>query len=231
MTLAPDLAERTAPLPGINGARLTGRRNPLLATVCALVTVGCALAAYVLTTRAAGRVEVVRIDAAVPAGAALTRIEPAEVAADSHLDYVPWSQRGQLTRYRAATALVPGQLLFAAELTTQPAAPSGDLTLGVVVKPGAYPLGLAAGAHVAVILLPATGATTGSSPTSGTGTAGGGVSLIPDATVAAVTTAVGTDPTAAEAAVSLYLPRTQAETVAQAAAAGQIALALTGSGS
>lgn len=224
MTLAPDLADRAAPPLGAGGARLTRRRNPLLATVCALLTVGCALAAYLLTTRAAGRIEVVRIDAAVPAGAPLTRIEPAEVAADSHLDYVLWSQRGALTRYRAATALVPGQLLFAAELTTRPAAPAGDLTLGVVVKAGAYPLGLAAGAHVAVILLPATATTTGS------GATGAGVSLIPDAAVAAVTTAAGTDPTAAPAAVSLYLPQSQAEAVAQAAAAGQIALALTGAG-
>jgi hypothetical protein len=229
VTLAPDLAERATPPPSIGGARLTRRRNPLLATVCALVTVGCALAAYLLTTHAAGRVEVVQITAAVPAGAALTRIAPAEVAADSHLDYVLWSQRGQLTRYRTAAALVPGQLLFAAELTTRPAAPTGDLTLGIVVKAGAYPLGLAAGAHVAIILLPATA--TGSSPASGTGAAGGGVSLIRDATVAEVTAAAGTDPTAASAAVSLYLPEAQAADVAQAAAAGQIALALTGSGS
>jgi hypothetical protein len=220
MTLAPDLTARNA-ADAAARSRLERRRNPLLASLCALVTVACALAAYVLTTRAAHRVEVVQVTAAVPAGGQLTRIAPAFVAEDSHLDYVPWTQRGQLTRYRAAAALVPGQLLFGAELTDRPAAPAGDLTVGVVVKAGGYPLALAAGAHIAVLLVP---------PAGGAAAPGAGAVLVPDATVAQVTTATGTDPTAASAAISLYLPQAQAPAVAQAAAAGQIALALTASG-
>ena len=216
MTLAPDLTAR----PGADTAalsRVERQRNPLLASLCALVTVACALAAYLLTNSAAHRVEVVQVAAAVPAGGQLTRIAPAYVAADSHLDYVPWTQRGQLSHYRAEAALVPGQLLFGGELTDRPAAPAGDLTVGVVVKAGGYPLALAAGAHVAVLLVP---------PVGGAAAAGSGTVLVPDAAVAQVITATGTDPTAASAAISLYLPAAQAPAVAQAAAAGQIALAL-----
>ena len=197
------------------------RRNPLLAAVMVLVMLGFIGATVLVVQRTNHEVQVVQVTAPVAMGQSVTSIAPVEVAASSAIGYVLWSQRGQLSQYVAAVALVQGQPLLSADVTAGSAMPAGEELVGLTVAAGDYPLGLTQGEKVTVRVV----STSGSSATS----LSAGPVLFNDATVADVDYSQGTDPTSSTALINLYLTSDQANTLAEGRGAGTVMVSVDGS--
>jgi len=203
------------------GIRPVRRRNPLLAAVMALVLIGAVGLTVFSEQQANHEVQVVQVTAAVAVGEPVDAITPVEVAANSGIGYVLWSQRGQLPQYVAAVALVPGQPLLSADVTAGSAMPSGDELVGLTVAAGDYPAGLAQGEKVTVRVGGSSGASTNS--------LSAGPALFTDAPVAEVVYSQGADPTAATALINLYLKPSQANALAEGRGAGTVMVSVDGS--
>jgi hypothetical protein len=206
------------------GIRPVRRGQPLLAAACALVFFAVVAAVVFLMQRTDKKIEVVQVTAAVPVGDQVTSITPVEVAADSGIRYVPWSQRGQLSGYVAAVALVAGQPLLGTELTAGTAMPSGDELVGLEIAAGNYPSGLASGEKVSVRAVAAAGTDTGTGGSSLTASP----MLFNGAPVASVLYSQGTDPTSSTALVNLYVTPSEANALATGRGTGTIMLTVDG---
>ncbi|MCQ8769208.1 hypothetical protein [Streptomyces telluris] len=129
-------------------------RKPALAALAVLLILVGALGATVLVMRAGERIEVVKVKQRVTAGKKIPDsrdvIEPVMVAEDSAIKYVRWSDRSLLTKYRAVTDIVPGTLLVGSMLTGKEGLAEGKVVVGLSLKDGQYPQGLAEGDTVAV---------------------------------------------------------------------------------
>jgi hypothetical protein len=172
------------PWPQPTGDRLPAvrrERRPALAALAVLLVLGGALTSTILVLQSGDRVSAVRIAKRVPAGTVIPAdaIQEIPVAKDPGVNYVLWSQRGQLARYYAATDLVPGSVLVGEMLTRKALVQPGQVVVGLSLKSGQYPTGLRTGDHVHAYLVGGSGASAGtgggggSSAGSGTGTNGG----------------------------------------------------------
>jgi hypothetical protein len=131
---------------------------------------------------------------------------------------VPAWQRRQVVGRPAAVPLVPGSLLTMGQVGPPSALAPGEAVVGLALKAGQFPPGLAPGARVRVV---DTGA-----PASAVTTPAGdsGIAVARSATVLAVA-APGSDGSSATV-VSVKLASAEADRVAVAAAAGRAALVL-----
>jgi hypothetical protein len=174
----------------------------------------------------------------------------AQVAVSPGVDFIPLGQAQLIAGKRAATAIPAGSLVTMADLTGEPAIPSGDAVVGVALKDGSYPTeGLSPGDQVLVVQTAAPGAavgapsgtgsvlsgagalaadSSGSTVTaSGAGAAGedSGV-LVPEATVSATAEPGTSSSGSVTLLASIDVPSAVAAQVATAAAAGQVGLVL-----
>jgi hypothetical protein len=203
-----------------SGLRLATTRRPRSlprVAVGVLLVVGCALTFAVASARLGDRRAVLVVARTVPAGQVLDAgdLAVARVSVDPALRPLPSSARPEVVGRPAAVPLLAGTLLTAAALGPPSTLRPGEALVGVALKPGQFPPGLAAGARVLV-------AETGPDPDAAA-PAGGG----PPPTVAA--TVVGVADPAAEVAegdtvVALVLPAGGAPRVAAAGAAGRVVL-------
>jgi hypothetical protein len=198
------------------------RRPAMIALSIALAGAGVLVSAG-LYQRANHQVPVVLVTGAVPAGAAITAADvgTTTVAAGPGVQLIPASQLQQVIGEIAATALRPGTLLAASELTrAQPPAP-GQVLVPVPVKPSDLPAsGLFPGDQVLAIATP--------------GAPGGNASAAPVLIrpVAGLVQRVRDVPDQDGLdVVDLLVPASAGTAVAQQAATGQIALIVTRRGS
>jgi hypothetical protein len=220
---APAPASRRAPVAD-SGIRPVRRRQPLLAALFAVLFLLCIGLNLYLAQRDNREVEVVQVTSAIAVGEQIpaSAIAPVQVAANSGIGYVLWSQRGQLAGYVATVALVSGQPVLAADVTTGSATPSGDEVVGLTVPAGDYPSGLVQGDKVTV-------RTVASSSGAGSANAlSASPVLFSGATVAAVTYPPGSDPTSATALVNLDLSAAEATALAEGKASGALMLSIDG---
>lgn len=141
--------EPTAPA----GRRLPSaprERKPALAALAVLLVVGGALAAALLVIDAGHKVGAIEIASSVGQGQRIpvSAMREVQVTSGTGIDYVPWDEASQVTRYYAATTIPPGTLL-----TRQMAAPvshlaTGKTVVGLALKEGELPDGLQVGNHV-----------------------------------------------------------------------------------
>jgi hypothetical protein len=171
------------PWPQPTGDRLPAvrrERRPALAALAVLLVLGGALTSTILVLQSGDRVSAVRIAKRVPAGTVIPAdaIQEIPVAKDPGVNYVLWSQRGQLARYYAATDLVPGSVLVGEMLTRKALVQPGQVVVGLSLKSGQYPTGLRTGDHVHAYLVGGSGGSggTGGSSSAGSGTGTGGTS-------------------------------------------------------
>jgi hypothetical protein len=132
------------------------RRPAMIALSAALVGAGI-LASAALYQRADHQVPVVMVTAGVPSGGVITAgdVGTATVAAGPGVQLIPARQLQQVIGQVAGTALHPGMLLVASELTTRLPPGPGQQMVPVPVKPAILPAsGLAAGDHVLVVATP-----------------------------------------------------------------------------
>lgn len=152
---SPSAAGWGAPRPsGRKGERLPARpreRKPALAALAVLLILGGALASMSLVVRSSDTVAAIGIATQVPRGQRipLEALRQVQVARDG-VAYVPWSQREAVANYYAATALVPGSLLSAQQVSRTGAVGTGQVVVGLALKPGQYPAGDPNGRPLAV---------------------------------------------------------------------------------
>lgn len=191
-----------------------------------LLVVGCSLAFAIASLRVGGREPVLAVARSVPAGQVLTSADLNEVriAAGDGLRPVPAAQRGKVIGRTAAVPLVAGSLLTMEQVGPASTLASGEAVVGLALKPGQFPPGLAPGARVRVI-------DTGGNATGGSSslTADAGSALARTATVLGVSDP-GVD-SSGTTVVSVKASSAEADRVAVAAAAGRAALVLLPSGS
>jgi len=127
------------------GERLPARpreRKPALAALAVLLILGGALASMSLVLRSGDTVAAIGIAEQVPRGQRIPPDALREVqVASSGVAYVPWSQRTAVSNFYAATALVPGSLLAANQVSRTGAVRTGQVVVGLALKPGQYPAG------------------------------------------------------------------------------------------
>jgi hypothetical protein len=146
-------------------------RKPALAALALLLIAAGVLASVYLQMQAGNRVGVIEVTQRVSQGQQITDADISEVmvAQDKTIDYVMWSQRGQLSQYTAQIGLVPGTLLIGQMLTTAPASNGDTMTIAVTLKAGQYPPSLNVGDTVSAFYVgaPQSSGSGGSSDSSG----------------------------------------------------------------
>lgn len=122
-------------------------RKPALAALAVLLILAGALATMLLVTRSGHRISVVRVGrTTIAAGSKLTAGDfvEASVAEDRGINYVLWSQVGQLNNHVTYNTLVHDSLLTGDMLTDQSGAQAnpgpGNTLMGIQVKQGHYPI-------------------------------------------------------------------------------------------
>lgn len=109
--------------------------------------------------------EVLVIRQRVPVGEAISAdavgvLRVGKVSSESMID---GAYRSDVVGRTAAVDLLPGSVLAPKQVIATPAAKANEATVGAVLKDGQYPVELAAGDHVLVVVLPSE-ATEGSAP-------------------------------------------------------------------
>ncbi|WP_157436372.1 hypothetical protein [Actinospica robiniae] len=153
-----------APPPGPVRPPTTSReRKPALAALALLLIAAGVLASVYLQMQAGNRVGVIQVTRHVAQGQQITDadISEAMVAQDSSINYVTWSQRGQLSQYTAETDLVPGTLLIGQMLNSSPAADGNLMTFAVSLTASQYPPSLGVGDTVSAYYVGTQPGTTG----------------------------------------------------------------------
>lgn len=132
-------------------------RKPALAALALLLIAGGALLTAYLVIQMGGRVSAIQVKAAVGAGQQIpaAALEEIQIASDTQVSYLPWTDAGEATRRYAKVDLVPGTLLIA-DMTTVESnglAP-GKAIVGLSLKDGQVPAAIGEGSRVQVIYVP-----------------------------------------------------------------------------
>jgi hypothetical protein len=133
----------------------TRARRPGLIAAAVLLVVGFALVGALLVSRAGHTTEVLVVAGPVPAGHV---IEPGDVQAvrlSGSVRAIAVSDLGSVVGQTAAVDLVGGQLLNRDMLTAAAVPAPGQSMIGLALKPGQLPYGLAVGDTVQAIVIPA----------------------------------------------------------------------------
>ncbi len=143
----------------LNGHR---RRAPYLILGALLILV-CATGFAVAATRLDHRGAVVALSRSVSAGQVLTStdLRLVSVVADAGMSTIPGAELSAVTGQTMALSLPAGALLTRAELGQTAIPTPGQAIVAELMKPGQFPPGLAAGAHIS--LVPAASSTGSSS--------------------------------------------------------------------
>jgi hypothetical protein len=127
-------------------------RKPLLAALALLLIIGGALSAAYLVVKNNQRVAAVEIVSPVQTGQQIpfAALREVQIVPVSGLAYVPWSEAGQVSQFYAATGIPAGTLLSSAMVTRVVNLASGRDEVGLALKDGQLPGGLAIGDRVDV---------------------------------------------------------------------------------
>lgn len=188
-------------------------RRALLAAGVVLVVLG-ALATYWLTQQSSQRVAVVGVAHDVSWGQVITAADlvQVQIAADPQMTPIPWSQEATLIGQRAAVDLQAGSLLTPRSVTDQQVPPAGSALVGVSVKSSQLPVtALTAGDKVLLVITPP---------------AGSAAQQAAAATVSATVFAVGAADASGARTVDVLVDQGDAAGLAQASAAGRVAIVL-----
>lgn len=220
----PDLDTSGGRLPGPPQLRrLPRRRRPGMVALAGLLVCVGVLGSVALYQRQNHQVSVLVVTADVPAGSVISAadIGTTSVAAGPGVQVIPARQYQQVVGLVAATALRPGTLLAASELTRAQPPATGQALVPVAVRPSAIPAGgLSPGDQL--LIVPTSG-------TPGTGTSAGGAGPpILTKPVAAIVQQVSTGPNQdGLVVIDLLVSYGEGVPVAQQAATGDIALVIT----
>ncbi|MFF3488137.1 hypothetical protein ACFYXC_33335 [Streptomyces sp. NPDC002701] len=224
----------SAPVQPTMGERLPSpprERKPALAALAVLLILVGALGATMLVLRAGDRIEVIKVTGDIQAGESVgDKVDSVLVADDAGVNYIRWTQLDALKKLKAKSTIYKGTLVIGEMFGAQSTLPAGKAVVGLSLKEGQYPEGLAVGDLVAAYQVGNTGSSSANSDdeagSGSTGSAGSaGAPLVDDARV---TTAPGTrsDSTISSTnkRVTVTVDESDAAALARAAAANQVAL-------
>jgi hypothetical protein len=125
-------------------------RKPALAALAVVLILGGALAVGYVMLQSAKRVAAIEITQQVGLGQPipLSAMQEVQVAANSGFNYVPWSEASQVARSFAATTILKGTLLTPSMAVATNPEINGKDTMGLALKDGQLPAGLAVGDHI-----------------------------------------------------------------------------------
>jgi hypothetical protein len=127
-------------------------RRPALAALAVLLIVGCALGTGLLVVQSGKRVAAIEVSGVIGAGQRipLSALTEVQIASNTGLSYVPWSEAAQVSGYFAADTIPPGTLLTSAMVARASTSTAGRDLVGLVLKDGQVPKQLLVGDHVEV---------------------------------------------------------------------------------
>jgi SAF domain len=206
-------------------AAWTTKRNLPLVGLGVLLVVGCAIGFSSALLRAGGRQEVLVAAHNLMAGHIISSsdLRTAQLSLAGGIASIPASEVSQIIGHPASAAVASGALLTESDVAPSLGPPKGHAVVGLALKPGQYPVGLAPGERVLVVV------NSGDSTSSGSSDAADTSSVAPmEGTVLEVESAP-TDSSGSMVA-SIQLDEGDGATVASAASAGNVALAIISSG-
>jgi hypothetical protein len=211
-------ADGRAPIPAAPRLR---RRNAPLVVIGVLLVVACALVFADGWVQAGHRQPVLALAQAVTVGQVITAadLQVVRVSADGSVSLVSASQEAGIVGSTAAASMPAGSLLTSSDIGAPPPA-SGQVRLGIALKPGQYPPDLSAGQDVDVLATPSSGSSSSASGADGTAAAlpvGQGVVLS--------VSAASASSSSGDTVVELQVSQDAMPDVAAVAATGQISLA------
>ncbi|MFF1698260.1 RcpC/CpaB family pilus assembly protein [Streptomyces sp. NPDC058257] len=219
-----------APVQPAVGERLPApprERKPALAALAVLLILVGALGATVLVLRAGERVEVVKVKEEISAGGAVTKdnVTSVMVADDASINYVKWSQLGNLKKLTATNTIPKGAVVVGEMFSSKGGLPAGKSAVGVSLKEGQYPAdGLKSGDTVDVYQV-GDSASSGSKESGGsTGSSAGDSPIVSAARVSTVANKSDATVSTGALGVTLQVDSADAAAVARAASAGAVAL-------
>ncbi|MCW2599475.1 MAG: hypothetical protein JWM02_1304 [Frankiales bacterium] len=191
------------------------QRRPALAVAGALLVLLCGVATAALATRGDQRLSVLALARDVPAGHQLTAADlgVAHIAGDG-ISAVSAAGANTVVGQTLTATLPPGTLLNSSMLTAVQVPAPGMQLVAVAVKPGQAPSEATAGREVTLVHV--------ATPGAGQGAVTGPVVLVPRARVVSV----HAEPSSGLVVLSVQVPDALAGAVAQANAAGAVAVTL-----
>ncbi|MFJ4440168.1 RcpC/CpaB family pilus assembly protein [Streptomyces sp. NPDC088923] len=206
-------------------------RKPALAALAVLLILAGALAATLLVMNAGDRVSVVRTTKAIPAGGSLSRDNTTDilVAKDESINYLPWDQIDLAkSKYKLRSALpegslVVGEMLIAKDKST---VDEGKALVGLALKEGQYPGGLKPGDTVAIYHV---GKDAGAPAAGESGSSAGNRTLLSaqaDVKDEDGSSKGGEALATGDRTVTVSVPASEAQALAQASSVGEVAVVL-----
>lgn len=224
-----------APAQPLVGERLPTpprERKPALAALAVLLILAGALGATTLVLRVGDRIEVVRTTDDIQVGESVNKnnITSAMVAADDSVHYVPWAQRTSLMKLKARTTIYQGTIVIGDMFAAKSTLPAGKASVGLALKEGQYPADVKSGDVVAAYRVgrnsSSSNSGSGSSSSSGTSAGTSNSLIVDDARVNSVKDDSDTTVSTGSKSLTLLVDQADAAALAQAAAAGEVAIVL-----
>jgi hypothetical protein len=193
-------------------------RNVPLVIFGVLLVVGCALVFAVTSLNTGGRRQVLAVSRAVPIGHVVTGgdLIVVRVAAPPSVHLIAGAERSSVIGRPAAVPLVAGSLLTREALGAAAVPPAGQAVIGVALKAGRYPPGVASGVRVEAYAVPGESA-------AGAVQQSAAQAALPISEATVLSAQQGQD--GGDVVVELQLPNDAVPAVTAAAATGTVALA------
>ncbi|HEX4220228.1 MAG TPA: SAF domain-containing protein [Acidimicrobiales bacterium] len=193
-----------------------------------LLVVGCAIGFSSAWLRAGGHQQVLVVANDLSTGQILTSsdLKTVQISGGNGLSVIPASQAAEMVGRPVAQPITSGSLLIPSDLGSSVGPPQGRAMVGLALKPGQYPPGVAAGERVLVVL-------GGGSGSAASGSTGFSPSSSSNAEAPLAGTVVSVEQAPANSSesiiVSVQLAEGNGAAVASAASAGNVALAVVSS--
>lgn len=199
----------------------TRQRRPGLIALAVLLIVGCGLAGGWLFVRGSDKVEVVAAARPVAAGHALAAADLTTTSVAGMPNAIPAAKLNSLVGQHAVSALVPGEVLLPAMVTSAVIPKPGQALVGVTVQPGQMPAGgLHTGDVVTAVLASSGDNGNGSSPVS----SGTSPQIVATRVVVYDTRAAADAATSGATVVTLLVAERDAAQLSVYGSAGELAL-------
>jgi hypothetical protein len=204
----------------------TTTRNLPLVGLGVLLVVACAIGFSSALLRAGGRQQVLVVARDLPAGHVISSsdLRTAQLSLVGDIAFIPASDITEIIGHPASAEIAAGSLLTESDIAQSIGPPKGHAVVGLSLKPGQYPIGLAPGERVLVVVSSGISSSSVSTPSSDAPS-----SVAPmEGTILEVQSAP--IDSSGSIVASLQLDEGNGATVASAASAGNVALAIVSSG-
>ncbi|MEY9486982.1 hypothetical protein RKD26_002776 [Streptomyces calvus] len=202
-------------------------RKPALAALAVLLILVGALGATMLVLQAGDRIEVIKVEKEIPAGASVTDADVTSVmvAEDAGINYIRWEQLDTLKTMKAKTTIYADTVVQGQMFSAKSSLPEGKASVGLALKEGQYPADIKPGDIVAAYRVGGAGSNSNDSDDTGSGASGSSSgALVDGARVNTVADDSDSTVSTGSKTLTLLVDQADAAALASAAAAGEVAI-------